>query len=71
MYDRRPRLSSVHQESLGKTSFYDERAIRRAAMQYSVVTFTTLTGASAAASAIESLQGQEKMNVKSLQEQHA
>ena len=56
---------------LGKTSFYDERAIRRAAMQYSVVTFTTLTGASAAASAIESLQGQEKMNVRSLQEQHA
>ncbi len=56
---------------LGKTSFYDERAIRRAAMQYSVVTFTTLTGASAAASAIESLQEQEKMTVRSLQEQHA
>ncbi len=56
---------------LGKSSFYDERAIRRAAMQYSVVTFTTLTGASAAASAIEALQEQEKLSVISLQEHHA
>jgi carbamoyl-phosphate synthase large subunit len=55
---------------LGKASFYDERAIRRAAMQYSVVTFTTLTGASAAASAIDSLR-REKMSVTSLQEHHA
>ena len=55
---------------LGKTSFYDEIAIRRAAMQYGVVTFTTLTGASAAASAIEALQGQNKMTVISLQEHH-
>jgi carbamoyl-phosphate synthase large subunit len=56
---------------LGRASFYDERAIRRAAMQYSVVTFTTLTGANAAASAIEALQGQEKLSVISLQEHHA
>jgi hypothetical protein len=40
-------------------------------MQYSVVTFTTLTGANAAASAIEALQGQEKLSVISLQEHHA
>ena len=56
---------------LGKASFYDERAIRRAAMQYSVVTFTTLTGANAAASAIEALQEQEELSVISLQEHHA
>jgi len=56
---------------LGKSSFYDERAIRRAAMQYSVVTFTTLTGANAAASAIEALQQQDELNVTSLQEHHA
>ncbi len=56
---------------LGKASFYDERAIRRAAMQYSVVTFTTLTGANAAASAIEALQEQDEMSVISLQEHHA
>jgi carbamoyl-phosphate synthase large subunit len=55
---------------LGRASFYDERAIRRAAMQYSVVTFTTLTGASAAVSAIAALR-QEKLSVMSLQEHHA
>ena len=54
---------------LGRASFYDERAIRRAAMQYSVVTFTTLTGASAAVSAIDSLK-KEKLSVTSLQEHH-
>ncbi len=55
---------------LGRASFYDERAIRRAAMQYSVVTFTTLTGANAAVSAIAALR-QEKLSVVSLQEHHA
>ena len=55
---------------LGRSSFYDERAIRRAAMQYSVVTFTTLTGANAAVSAIAALR-QEKLSVTSLQEHHA
>ncbi len=55
---------------LGRASFYDERAIRRAAMQYNVVTFTTLTGASAAVSAIATLR-QEKLGVRSLQEHHA
>jgi carbamoyl-phosphate synthase large subunit len=55
---------------LGRASFYDERAIRRAAMQYNVVTFTTLTGATAAASAIAALR-QERMSVISLQEHHA
>jgi carbamoyl-phosphate synthase large subunit len=56
---------------LGKASFYDERAIRRAAMQNSMVTFTTMTGANAAASAIETLQEQEELKVTSLQEHHA
>ncbi len=55
---------------LGRASFYDERSIRRAAMQYNVVTFTTLTGANAAVSAIAALR-QEKLSVISLQEHHA
>jgi carbamoyl-phosphate synthase large subunit len=54
---------------LGRSSFYDEKAIRRAAMQYNVVTFTTLTGANAAASAITAMR-QEKLKVISLQEHH-
>ena len=55
---------------LGRSSFYDEKAIRRAAMNYNVVTFTTLTGASACVSAIASVK-QEKLKVVSLQEHHA
>lgn len=55
---------------LGRASHYDEKSIRRAAMNYSVVTFTTLTGASAAVSAIASVR-QETMKVVSLQEHHA
>ncbi|MCI0337585.1 MAG: carbamoyl-phosphate synthase large subunit [Acidobacteria bacterium] len=54
---------------LGRASYYDEKAIRRAAMQYNVVTFTTLTGANAAASAIAAMR-QEKLSVISLQEHH-
>jgi len=56
---------------LGRASFYDERAIRRAAMQYSVVTFTTLTGANAAAHAIAAMKKEGKLSVISLQEHHA
>lgn len=56
---------------LGRASFYDERAIRRAAMQYSVVTFTTLTGANAAANAIATMLKEGKLSVMSLQEHHA
>jgi len=55
---------------LGRASHYDEKSIRRAAMNYSVVTFTTLTGASAAVSAIASVK-QETMKVVSLQEHHS
>ncbi|HMV50758.1 MAG TPA: carbamoyl phosphate synthase large subunit, partial [Blastocatellia bacterium] len=56
---------------LGRSSYYDERAIRRAAMQYSVVTFTTLTGANAAANAIAAMRKEGKLSVISLQEHHA
>ena len=37
---------------LGRTSFYDERSIRRAAIQYSVPCVTTMTGAIATVAAI-------------------
>jgi carbamoyl-phosphate synthase large subunit len=56
---------------LGRSSYYDERAIRRAAMQYNVVTFTTLTGANAAVSAIAALRVADRLSVISLQEHHA
>jgi carbamoyl-phosphate synthase large subunit len=64
-------IDLVVNTSLGRASFYDERAIRRAAMQYNVVTFTTLTGANAAASAIAAMKQEDGLNVISLQEHHA
>jgi carbamoyl-phosphate synthase large subunit len=55
---------------LGRISFYDERAIRRAAMQYSVPCITTMTGATATVAAIRALK-EEALHVTSLQEYHA
>ena len=55
---------------LGRISFYDERAIRRAAMQYAVPCVTTMTGATATVAAIKALRD-EKLTVRSLQEYHA
>ncbi len=55
---------------LGRVSFYDERAIRRAAMQYSVPCVTTMTGATATVAAIRALRDEE-LTVCSLQEYHA
>ena len=54
---------------LGRTSFYDERAIRRAAMQYGVPCVTTMTGAVATVAAIKALK-EEELPVRSLQEYH-
>jgi carbamoyl-phosphate synthase large subunit len=55
---------------LGRISFYDERAIRRAAIQYSVPCVTTMTGATATVAAIRALR-EEQLQVRSLQEYHA
>src|ERR1041384_7151225 len=55
---------------LGRTSFYDERSIRRAAIQYSVPCVTTMTGAVATVAAIRALK-EEELQVRSLQDYHA
>ncbi|HTF37899.1 MAG TPA: carbamoyl-phosphate synthase large subunit [Blastocatellia bacterium] len=55
---------------LGRTSFYDERSIRRAAVQYSVPCVTTMTGAVATVAAIRALR-EEELQVRSLQDYHA
>ena len=55
---------------LGRTSFYDERSIRRAAIQYSVPCVTTMTGAVATVAAIRALR-EEQLEVRSLQEYQA
>src|SRR4029079_16741701 len=43
---------------LGRESFFDDRAVRRAAMMHEVPCITTLTGAEAAVSAIRALREQ-------------
>ncbi len=64
------KVNLVINTPLGRASFFDERAIRRAAMQYSIPCITTLTGAIATVEAIQSLR-EEELPVRSLQEYHA
>ena len=55
---------------LGKTSFYDEKAIRKAALQFNVPCVTTMTGADALVEAIGSKIVEKAVTVRSLQEIH-
>jgi carbamoyl-phosphate synthase large subunit len=52
---------------LGRDSFFDDRAVRRSATMAQVPCITTLTGASAAVSAIRALR-QQALTVRSLQD---
>jgi len=55
---------------LGRESFFDDRAVRRAATMAQVPCITTLTGASAAVSAIRAMR-QQTPTVRSLQDYYA
>ena len=55
---------------LGRDSFFDDRSVRRAATMAQVPCITTLTGASAAVSAIRALRSQA-LTVRSLQDYYA
>ena len=55
---------------LGRESHFDEKAIRRAAMQYRIPCITTISGAQAAVNGIRDLQ-RESLTVRTLQEYHA
>ncbi len=56
---------------LGKASHYDEKAIRKAALQFNVPCVTTITGAEALVEAIASRKAADGTVVRSLQEIHA
>ena len=56
---------------LGKTSHYDEKAIRKAALQFNVPCVTTITGAEALVEAIATKKSEKHVTVRSLQEIHA
>ena len=55
---------------LGRESFFDDRAVRRAAMMHEVPCITTLTGATAAVAAILAMRDQG-VGVRALQDYYA
>jgi carbamoyl-phosphate synthase large subunit len=63
-------IQMVINTPLGRDSFFDERAVRRGATMAQVPCITTLTGASAAVSAIKALRTQA-LTVRSLQDYYA
>lgn len=69
-YIKRGEIALVINTPLGRTSHYDEQAIRKAALQFNVPTVTTMTGAEALIEAILFKLNEEKVSVRSLQEIH-
>jgi carbamoyl-phosphate synthase large subunit len=63
-------IDMVINTPLGRESFFDDRAVRRAATMAQVPCITTLTGASAAVSAIQAMR-QQPLTVRSLQDYYA
>jgi carbamoyl-phosphate synthase large subunit len=66
-YVKNGQIALIVNTPLGKASFFDEVAIRRAAIVYGVATLTTLSGAAAAVEAIRALRD-DVWTVQSLQE---
>lgn len=68
---RQGEIALIINTALGKASFYDEKAIRKAALQFNVPCVTTITGAEALVEAISAKTSQENIAVLSLQEIHS
>jgi carbamoyl-phosphate synthase large subunit len=64
------KVAMVINTPLGRESFFDDKAVRRAAMMASVPCITTITGAAAAVDAIRALRT-EGLDVRSLQDYYA
>ena len=69
-YIKQGEISLIINTPLGRTSHYDEQAIRKSALQFDVPTVTTITGAEALIEAIATKKNQQKISVRSLQEIH-
>ena len=67
------KISLVINTPLGRSSFFDDKALRRAAMLHGVPCITTLTGAAAAVSAIRSIRETQsaERQVRALQDYHS
>jgi carbamoyl-phosphate synthase large subunit len=70
-YIKRDDIALIINTPLGRTSHFDEQAIRQAALRYNVPCVTTITGAEALVEAIAAKQRDEKFVARSLQEIHA
>src|SRR5438067_5895915 len=68
---KRGEIDIIINTPLGRTSHFDEQAIRRAALQYNVPCVTTMTGAQAIVEAITARSNKNQMSVYSLQELHS
>ena len=64
------KISMVINTPLGRESFFDDKAVRRAAMMAGVPCITTITGAAAALEAIRALRT-EGLDVRALQDYYA
>jgi carbamoyl-phosphate synthase large subunit len=68
---KRGEIALVINTPLGRSSHFDEQAIRRASLQYNVPCVTTMTGAQAIVEAIAARETGGDIKVRSLQELHA
>ncbi len=68
---RQGEVALIINTPLGKTSFYDEKAIRKAALQFNVPCVTTITGAEALVDAIGTRLADPHIIVRSLQDIHS
>jgi len=68
---RQGEIALIINTPLGKASFYDEQAIRKAALQFNVPCVTTITGAEALVEAISTKMSEKGLLVRSLQDIHS
>jgi carbamoyl-phosphate synthase large subunit len=67
---RQGEIALIINTPLGKSSHFDEKAIRKAALQFNVPCVTTMTGAEALVEAISTKASQSRVVVRSLQSIH-
>ncbi len=68
---RQGEIALIINTPLGKASHYDEKAIRKAALQFNIPCVTTITGAEALVEAIGTKRSTRLVTVTSLQEIHS
>ena len=68
---RSKQVQLVINTPIGRQAAHDDKYLRRAALDYSVPTVTTLAGARAAVEAIAAMQSEPTLSIYALQDVHA